>query len=135
MALLPAIALLLLIESMAAITLAAAGSRLRLVGARRLAIEATVAAETALAQARVVHDSALAALAPGSSRSLQPPSVPGWEVAASAAREQGSTLVRLEVVVRRRDAAARPLAARRATLLLVVAAADTAIVLGHRPRS
>lgn len=128
------LAVVLLLESLAAATLGLAAARTRLVGDRRLAIEAELALESAMALARVTHDQRIATLPPGAIMSLAPPGVPGWEVAVVAGREPASTLAWLHVEVRRRTATGALLAGRRGTLLLVAGAADTAIVLSKRPR-
>lgn len=135
MALAWALLVVLVVESLAAVALAAAAARTRLVADRRWAFEAEAALETAMATARVTHDSALAALPPGGSQALAPPVVAGWEVAVVAGREATGSVVHLGVAVRRRDAGGRLVSARRGTLLLVASAADTAIVLDSRPRN
>lgn len=129
-----ALALVVVAESLTAATLVAAVLRVRLIGDRRLAVEAELALGTTLAEVRIAHDSALAALPAGASVVLPPPAVAGWETRVRARREPGSLVVWLEASVVRRDGAARPIAARRGTLLLVTGSADTAIVLGNRPR-
>lgn len=134
MAILPALVVLLLLEALAAVALVGAGSRLRQVGDRRLAIEAALMLETAIARTRVAHDTTIAALGPGAVAVLPPPPLPEWAATAVAARDGASPLVTLEVAVRRRDSAGNPLAARRGTLLLTVGATDTAIVLENRAR-
>lgn len=134
MALLPAMALLLLVESLAALSLAATTARLRLVGDRRLAVEASLALETAMARARLGADSLLAAWPPATVAPLAAPPVAGWQVTVVAEREGASPVVRLRVAVLRRGANGHPVAARAGTLLLVTGTADTAIVLDNRPR-
>ena len=129
-----ALALVVLLESLAAVALAASATRMRLVGDRRLAVEAELALHTAIARARVTHDSALGALPPGAIVALAPPAVVGWDVVVTASREAAAALVWLHVAVGRRDCAGRPLAARDGTLLLALGGADTANVLGSRPR-
>lgn len=135
MAMLWALAVVLLLESLAAITLVATAARVRVVADRRWAIEAGLALESAMAHARVAHDSALAALPPGAAITLAPPLVPGWRVTVHASREPATSVARLDVAVERRTSTGGLFAARRGTLLLVVGSADTAIVLDSRPRS
>ena len=134
MALLPALVLLLVVESLAALSLAATTARLRLVGDRRQATEASLVLETAMVRARLQADSVLATWPPATVSPLAPPPVAGWEVTALAEREGFSPVVRLRVTVLRRGASGHPVAARAGTLLLVAGSADTAIVLDNRPR-
>lgn len=128
------LAVVLLLESLAAATLGLAAARARLVGDRRLAIEAELALESAMALARVTHDQRIATLPPGATVPLAPPAISGWEVSVLAGREAATTLAWLHVAVRRRTVSGALLAGRRGTLLLVTGAADTAIVLSNRPR-
>lgn len=133
MTILPTLALLLLVESLAALLFSVAAIRSHLVADRRLGLEASIALEAAIAEARVQSADALAALPPASIVALPPPVLPGWDVSVRAEREADAPLVRLRVAVVRRDPAGRALAARQGTLLLARRAADTAIVLDNRP--
>ncbi len=134
MALVPALLLVLLLESLGAIGLAATAARIRLVADRRLAIEAGFALDHAMASARLGGDSLLATWPAATVGALPVASLPGWEVTAEAEREGASPVVRLRVRVRRRDGGGTIVAAREGTLLLVRTGADTAIVLDNRPR-
>lgn len=134
MALLPALLVVVLLESLAALTLTATAARLRMVADRRMAIEADLALERGIAAARLGNDSLLASWPPATTASLVPPVVPGWEVEVLVEREGAAPVVRLRVGVLRRGPSGHPQAARRATLLLLTGAADTAIVLDNRPR-
>lgn len=134
MALVPALLLVLLLESLAAISLAATAARIRLVADRRLAIEAGFALEHAMANARIGGDSLLASWPAATVGAIPVAPVPGWEVAAQAERDGTAPVVRLRVRVRRRDGAGALVAAREGTLLLASTGADTAIVLDNRPR-
>ncbi len=134
MALVPALLLVLLLESLGAIGLAATAARIRLVADRRLAIEAEFALDHAMASARIGGDSLLATWPPGTVGALPVATLPGWEVTARAERDGASPVVRLRVRVRRRDGGGALVAAREGTLLLALTGADTAIVLDNRPR-
>ncbi len=133
MALLPALVVMLLVESLAALTFSAATARARLVGDRRLAIEADLVLEQAIAESRVQAVGALGTMPPATTLVLPSPAITDWEVSAEAEREGNAPLVRLRVTVLRRAASGLPVAARQGTLLLAQRAADTAIVLDNRP--
>lgn len=135
MALVPALLLILLVESLAAVGLAATAGRIRLVADRRLAIEAGYALEHAMASARIGADSLLASWPAATVGAIPVTPIPGWEVAAQAERDGAAPVVRLRVRVGRRDGAGVLVAAREGTLLLAITGADTAIVLDNRPRN
>lgn len=124
-----------LLEGVAAAGLVASAARLRVAADHRLAIEADLAATSALALVRVSQGAALAGIPPGTvAHQLPAPTLPGWDVVILADREGGEAPVRLTAEVRRASPGGAPHAVRRATLLLRVVAADTAIVLLSRER-
>lgn len=129
------LAVLVLLEGLAGAALLGALARARLAADQRHAIEADLAADAALALARVSQGAALAGIPPGTdSLPLPAPALDGWEVHVHAAREGGAAPIRLAAIVVRRNPAGAPVAARTAVLLLRVTAADTAIVLPERER-
>lgn len=124
-----------LLEGLAAAGLVAAAARLRITADHRLAIEAELAAASALALVRVSQGAAIAGIPPGTvALPLPAPSLAEWDVTIRADREGGDAPVRLTAEVRRASPRGAPRAARRATLLLTIIAADTAIVLPSRER-
>jgi len=130
-----ALAVVVLLEGLAAAGLVAAAARLRVTADHRLAIEAELAAESALALVRVSQGAAIAGIPPGTvALPLPAPALPDWDVTIQADREGGDAPVRLTAEVRRASPEGAPRAARRATLLLTITAADTAIVLPSRER-
>lgn len=130
-----ALAIVVLLEGLAAAGLVAAAARLRVAADHRLAVEAELAATSALALVRVSQGAALGGIPPGTvARDLPAPPLPGWDVTIRADREGGDAPVRLTAVVRRASPGGAPHAARRVTLLLRVVAADTAIVLLSKER-
>jgi len=133
---LPAVlAVVVLLEGLAATGLVAAAARLRVAADHRWAIEAELAAMSAVAVVRVSQGAALAGIPPGTvARDLPAPALPGWNVTIHAHREGGDAPVRLTAEVRRASPGGAPHAVRRVTLLLRVVAADTAIVLLSRAR-
>jgi len=133
---LPAVlAVVVLLEGLAATGLVAAAARLRVAADHRWAIEAELAAMSAVAVVRVSQGAALAGIPPGTvARDLPAPALPGWHVTIHAHREGGDAPVRLTAEVRRASPGGAPHAVRRVTLLLRVVAADTAIVLLSRAR-
>jgi len=132
--LLPVLVIALLVESLAALSLAATASAARLRADRRWAIEAELALETVLAEARVHHQAALAAVPPHATIALPVAAAPPWTASVRAARLGGSDLVWLTAEVAWHPAGGTPFAARRGTLLVAIAAADTALVIRERPR-
>lgn len=125
---------LLLVEAAAAIALVLAASEAHLVSDRRLSIEAGLALESAVAQARLAGDSVIAALTPGQYATLAAPPVVGWRTTAAAQRADTLPLAELTVSVARGDPRGGVLVQRRVTLLLSIESADTALVLDSRPR-
>jgi hypothetical protein len=132
--LLPALFLVLLVESFAALTLAATTAATRLRADRRWAIEAEFALETAMAEASVAHRAALALLPPGSGAALPVTAPSPWQATAHARRLGASPLVQVVVAVAWSPSGGPRFAGRRGTLLLTIVAADTALVIGERPR-
>lgn len=132
--LLPVLLVLVLAQSLLAVTALASGAAARLSGDRRAAVEAVAALETATAHARVDHRGTLDTLSAGTAVSLPVAEPAGWTITATARREFASPLIVLRVAVVRRAADGTPLAGRRGTLLLEAITADTAIVIGSRPR-
>lgn len=125
---------LVLAQSLAMVSLGATAAVARLSGDRRAAVEAGAALESALAESRVDHALTLANLAEGTVQPLPVSGPAGWQTTATAWREPGSRFVRLVVVVRLYRSDGVAIAGRRGTLLLEQVAADTAIVIGSRPR-
>ncbi len=134
MILLPVLLVLVLAQSLAMAALGTSAAVARLAADRRAAVEANAALESALAESRVAHAATLAGLAEGAVQPLPVVGPAGWETHATAAREPGSRFVYLVVTVRLRRGDGVPIAGRRGTLLLEQVAADTAIVIGSRPR-
>jgi hypothetical protein len=124
----------LLVESRAALSLAAPASAARRRGERRWAIEGELAHVTVLAEARVHHQAALAAVPPHATIALPVAAAPPWTASVRAARLGGSDLVWLTAEVAWHPAGGAPFAARRGTLLVAIVAADTALVIRERPR-
>ena len=87
MTIIPLLVALLLVSSLSVIMLAASAATARLAGDRRLAVEAALTLETALARARVEQAAVLNALANGERRNLSVSGPPGWTVIATASRE------------------------------------------------
>jgi hypothetical protein len=132
--LLPVLVLVLLVESLAAVSLAATASAVRLRADRRWAIEAELELEGVLARARVQHQATLAALSPQGSIPLPVATAPPWTATVRADRLGTSDLVWLVAEVAWRPAGGAVWAARRGTLLVAIVAADTALVIRERPR-
>ncbi len=123
-----ALMVVVLLEGLAAVTLAAAFSRARLVSASRDVVEGRAVARHALAQARVTADAALRALADGDSTTLSAASpLPSWRWRVHAVR--AGTTLHLQAVATRTAADGRPAAAQQATLLLRRIGADTLRVI------
>ncbi len=128
-----ALVLVILLESLAALTLAAATSRLQLVAANRDGMEGRAVVTHALAAYRVDADAALRVLADGDSLTAWGATpVPAWQVLLHAHRRGALLSITAEAV--RRGAEGRRVAARRATLLLAYHPADTLRVIRYRPR-
>ncbi len=128
-----AIAVVVLLEGLAAATLLSAVARVRIAADQRAAIEAELAVTTALALTRVSQGAALAGIPPGGGPVVfPPPTVAGWEVVMTASREGGDAPIRLVARVMRRNPDGAPHAAGSGTLLLVAISADTARVLIQR---
>lgn len=132
--LLPVLLVVLLVESLAAAGLAATASAARLRADRRWAIEAEIALEGALAEGRVVHAATIASLPAGGAALLPVSAPPPWVATVRADRLGASDLVRLTAEVEWRPGAGARFAGRRGTLLVAIEAADTALVIGERPR-
>jgi hypothetical protein len=132
-ALLMALVVVILLEGLAALTLAAATSRVHLVAANRDALEGRAVVGHALAAYRIDGDPALHALVDGESlvAAGQSP-LPAWQVVMRARRRGGLIVLSAEAV--HRDAGGRRRASRRATLLLAYHPADTLQVISTRPR-
>ncbi len=127
-ALLLALMVVVLLGGLAALTLSAAASRVRLVAAARDAVEGDATAHHALAEARVTGDAALRALADGDSVVLAAGTpLPAWQVRVDAHRL--GSMLQLLAVATRTAADGRLAAARRATLLLRWIGADTLRVI------
>lgn len=123
-----ALMVVVLLEGLAAVTLAAAFNRARLVSASRDVVEGRAVARHALAQVRVTADAALRALADGDSTVVAAASpLPSWQLRVHAVRF-GSTL-QLRAVALRTTADGHPAAAQQATLLLRRIGADTLRVI------
>lgn len=130
-----ALAVVVLLEGLAAAGLVAASARLQVATDHRLAIEAEFAAQSALALVRVSQGAAIAGIPPGTmAYPLPAPTLAEWDVTIHADREGGDAPVRLTAEVRRASPEGAPRAARHATLLLRIITADTAIVLPSRER-
>lgn len=128
-----ALAVVVLLEGFAAVTLVAAAARFRLAADHRLGVEAELAVHSALALGRVSQGAALAGIPPGSAAvALPAPLMAGWEVTLVASREAAESPVRLTAQVLRRGPDGAPRAARSATLLLAPLSADTANVITQR---
>lgn len=132
-ALVMALVVAVLIESLTLLALHAAIIHVRLVADERQRIEGQLVVSTALATARVAYRAALDTMSDGGV--LDPPAVTrvdGWSWWAQATR--AGAVIRLVAVAERRSADGTVLAAHRASLLLARDSADTVRVLGHRPR-
>lgn len=134
MMLLPVILLAILVESLLAVALGAAGAASRLQGDRRWGSEAELILESALALARVDHAAPIAMLAPGATIALPVTVDSPWEAEVVAVRPMDGQLIRLVARVRRPAADGTLLAGRAGTLLLQVGVTDTAIVITERSR-
>jgi hypothetical protein len=134
MILLPALLLVLLVESLAALALSATTGAIRLRAERRWAIEAELALESALAEASIAHRATLSSLPPAASILLPVSALPPWQATATARRLGASPLVQVVATVAWDLAGGVRFAARRGTLLVTIVAADTALVIGERPR-
>jgi hypothetical protein len=130
-----ALLVIVLVQSLTAAMLSASAALARLGGDRRAAVEATIALESVLAEARVHHADAIASVAPGQDQALLVAAPPGWTARATASREATGDLLWLRVEVRRVDAAGQVLAGQRGTLILARTTADTALVITTRPQS
>jgi type II secretory pathway component PulK len=132
-ALVMALVVAVLIESLTLLALHAAIIHVRLVADERQRIEGQLVVSTALANARVAYRADLDTMSDGGV--LDPPAVTrvdGWSWRAQATR--AGAVIRLVAVAERRSADGTVFAAHRASLLLARDSADTVRVLGHRPR-
>lgn len=127
-ALLLALMVVILLGGLAALTLSAALSRVRLVAAARDAVEGHAVARHALAEARVNGDAALRGLADGDSMVLAAATpLPAWQVRVAAHRL--GDMLQLRAMAFRNRLDGTPAAAHRATLLLRWIGADTLRVI------
>jgi hypothetical protein len=132
-ALLLALLVVILLEGLAALTLAAATGRLRLVAATRDAVEGRALATHALAEARIGREASYLGLVAGDSVSHAIASplaswsirVTGWRIA---------DLLHLHAVATRHASDGSLVAAGGATLILRYRGADTLQVIRDRPR-
>jgi hypothetical protein len=132
-ALVLALALIILLESLAAVTAATTLARIRLSGDEHLAIEAGLTAASALADARVRWAAPITALADGATVDLaQLARSDGWQT--DVAAERTGVLIRLTATAVRPASGGGVMARRRITLLLVRLATDTVRVLGRGAR-
>lgn len=132
-ALLLALWVVLLLEGLAALTLAAAVGRVRLVAAARDAVEGRAVATHALADARMTRQASYLALARGDSLALVVASpLPDWSARVTGWRVDDVLLLR--ALATRRDANGALQAARETTLILGYRGADTLQVIRDRPR-
>lgn len=132
-ALLLALWVVVLLEGLAALTLAAVVGRVRLVAAGRDAVEGRAVATHALAEARTAHQASYLALAAGDSvsRPVASPLAP-WSVRVTGLRV--GELLLLRAFATRRGADGTLIAAGGATLILGYRGADTLQVIRDRPR-
>lgn len=132
-ALLLALWVVLLLGGLAALTLSAATSRLRLVAATRDAVEGRALATHALAEARISREASYLALVSGDSTSHVVASPLGqWSIRVTGWRRNDLLLLRARATRRGGDGAL--LAAGEATLILGYRGADTLQVIRDRPR-
>lgn len=132
-ALLFALWVVILVEGLAALTLAAVVGRLRLVSAARDAVEGRAVATHALAEARMTREASYLALVTGDSLTFPVTSpLATWSVRVTGWRI--NELLRLRAVATRRAADGTLLAAGEATLILGYRGADTLQVIRDRPR-
>jgi hypothetical protein len=123
----------LLLAGLAAVTLAAATGRLRLVAATRDAVEGRALATHALAEARISREASYLALANGDSISHTEASpLARWSIRTTGWRV--NDLLLLRAMASRRAADGALIAAGRATLILGYRGADTLQVIRERPR-
>ncbi len=132
-ALVLALWVVLLLAGLAAVTLAAATGRLRLVAATRDAVEGRALATHALAEARISREASYLALANGDSISHTMASpLARWSIRTTGWRV--NDLLLLRALASRRAADGALIAAGRATLILGYRSADTLQVIRERPR-
>ncbi len=129
-----ALLVVVLLEGLAALTLAAAVGRLQLVAAAREAVEARAVVAQALAETRVDSAAALAALRAQDTMLVVggSGSSGGWEYRVTAWREGTLLVLSARAIRRGADGAVR--AAQQAALLLSRVAADTLQAISFHPR-
>ncbi|HEY4319659.1 MAG TPA: hypothetical protein VGM77_00665 [Gemmatimonadales bacterium] len=133
-ALLLVLAAVLVVASLATVTLQFAAVRTRLIAEARWEQEGWLVASSALAQARVSNSATLSALGESDTVTLIQGTRPdGWQIAVQARRH--GIAIALVATALRRDGAGRPFAAHRAGLLLLRSGADTVRVSAQHPRS
>lgn len=128
-----ALLVVIILEGLAALTLAAAVGRLHLVAAAREAVEGRAVVTQALAETRVNAASALAAL--GMLDTLLfvgSGPVANWEYRVMARRDGTLLILHAQAIHRAADGA--PRAAQQAALLLRWLAADTLQAISYHPR-